>query len=267
MRSKVCEVPLLNEAIESCHYFWEAGWGECHAGNMTYLLDDAEIAELEPFFRIDPVKVSFDYDTQGLVGRMFLTTRSGGQFRTIPYRAEQDLGIVRVGEGSFEILWGYDDATGRPTSELPAHLLCHAARLAVEPSNRIVMHCHPTYVNAMSTIAPLDDASFSKALWSLNSECILVFPDGVGVLPWMVCGEGPIGPATAGKMHDYRLVVWLCHGIFSSGSSFDEVIGLIETVEKNAQVYVSVSGEPKHTISDEQLRELAAHFGITPKFL
>ena len=125
------------------------------------------------------------------------------------------------------------------------------------------MHCHPTQLNAMTTIADLDEHAFTKALWSLNSECILVFPDGLGVLPWMKCGEGPIGPATAKKMERYRVVVWPYHGIFASGSSFDEVIGLIETIEKNAQVYVSVNGNPKRAITDEQLSELAAHFGLT----
>lgn len=257
----------MQETVESCHYFWQAGWGENHAGNISYLLSDEGIAQLEPWFRSDPVRVDFPYDTQGLVGRTFLATRSGGQFRTIVHRQEKDLGVIRVGDGFVEILWGYDNATGRPTSELPAHLLCHAARLKSNPNNRIVMHCHPTYLNAMTTIADLDEEAFTKALWSLNSECILVFPDGLGVLPWMVCGEGAIGPATAKKMEEYRIVVWPYHGIFGSGSSFDEVIGMIETIEKNAQVYVSVNGKPQHFISDSQLKDLAEHFHLKARHL
>ena len=259
-------LPLMREAVTSCHYFWEAGWGECHAGNMSYLLSDDDIAEVEPFFMARPVRVPFGYDTAGLVGKSFLITRTGGQFRTIVERAERDMGIIRVNEGSYDILWGYDNGAGRPTSELPAHLLCHASRLGSNPDNRLVMHTHPTYLNAMTTIADLDEKSFTETLWSLNSECILVFPDGIGVLPWMVCGEGEIGPLTAKKMERYRIVVWPYHGIFSSGDSFDEAIGLIETVDKNAHVYVAVNGTPRHCINESQLKDLAAHFGLSAAF-
>ena len=166
----------------------------------------------------------------------------------------------------YDILWGLENGVGRPTSELPAHLLCHAARLKSNPDNRLVMHTHPTYLNAMTTIADLDEETFTKTLWSLNSECILVFPDGIGMLPWMICGEGPIGPATAKKMEQYRIVVWPYHGILSAGNSFDEAIGIIETVDKNAHVYVAVNGQPKQRISDAELAQLAAHFNLTPAF-
>lgn len=253
---------LMRTAVDSCHYFWQAGWGEFHAGNLSYLLDGQEIEALSSFFRSDPVRVPVAFDTCGLEGRSFLVTRSGGQFRTLPERVERDMGIIRVVPGAYEILWGFERGAGRPTSELPAHLLCHAARLAQNSKNKIVMHCHPTQLNAMTTIAELDERAFTKSLWSLNSECILVFPDGLGMLPWMKCGEGPIGPATAKKMERHRVVIWPCHGIFASGASFDEVIGLIETIEKNAQVYVSVNGSPRRMITDEQLSELAAHFGL-----
>ena len=46
----ILDLPLMREAVTSCHYFWEAGWGECHAGNMSYLLSDDDIAEVEPFY-------------------------------------------------------------------------------------------------------------------------------------------------------------------------------------------------------------------------
>ena len=155
--SSILDTPLLKEAVASCHYFWEAGWGEFHAGNLSYLLSEEELADLKPFFRDDPIRVPVAFDTCGLEGRYFLATRSGGQFRTLPNRVERDMGIIRVVEGAYEIVWGYEDGAGRPTSETPAHLLCHAARLSQNPDNRIVMHCHPTYLNAMSTIADMSE--------------------------------------------------------------------------------------------------------------
>ena len=40
------DLPFMKEAVTSCHLFWEMGWGECHAGNMSYLLDDHRVRTL-----------------------------------------------------------------------------------------------------------------------------------------------------------------------------------------------------------------------------
>lgn len=65
------------------------------------------------------------------------------------------------------------------------------------------------------------------------TECIVVFPDGVNVLPWMLCGTNEIGLATAEKMQTARLlVVWTRHGIYDAGKDLDETFGLVETAER-----------------------------------
>ena len=64
--SSILDTPLLKEAVTSCHYFWEAGWGEFHAGNLSYLLSEEELADLKPFFRDDPIRVPVAFDTCGL---------------------------------------------------------------------------------------------------------------------------------------------------------------------------------------------------------
>ena len=115
----------------------------------------------------------------------------------------------------------------------------------------------------MNYVHELDDKKFTHTLWQMCTECVVVFPDGVGVLPWMVCGNNTIGEATAEKMKDFRLVVWGMHGIYGSGKSLDEAFGLIETVEKAAQIYMLTAHLPRiNTITDDQLRQLTAAFGI-----
>jgi rhamnulose-1-phosphate aldolase len=95
------------------------------------------------------------------------------------------------------------------------------------------------------------------------TECIVVFPDGVGVLPWMLCGNNEIGMATAKKMEEFRLVVWGMHGIYGAGKTMDETFGLIETVEKAAQIFMLTAGLPRvNTIKDEEMRVLAEAFGV-----
>lgn len=257
----ILKINFMEDIVDACAYFWKAGWGEFHAGNISYLLSEEELQQVQKHLKVlESVKVEFD--TAGLEGKHFVITRAGACFRTMKKRYLEDLGIIRFNEGGYDILWGLKNGLGRPTSELPAHVLCHRARLSDDPNNKIVMHCHPTYVNAMTMVHDLDEEEFTKTLWKMNSECCLVFPEGLAVLPWMVCGEGKIGPATAQKMKNKKAVIWPFHGMFSSGASIDDAIGLIETLDKNAQVYVSVKSNLINSMTDENVQELRRHFNL-----
>ena len=60
-----------------------------------------------------------------------------------------------------------------------------------------------------------------------------------------------------------RVVIWAAHGIFGVGRDIDEAFGLVETVEKAAEIYMKIAHLPwKQSITDEQLRELADEFGL-----
>jgi rhamnulose-1-phosphate aldolase len=79
----------------------------------------------------------------------------------------------------------------------------------------------------------------------------------------MVCGTNEIGEATAEKMKQYRLVVWGMHGLYGAGKDIDEAFGLVETVEKAAQVYMLIGDRPRiNTIHDDELVELGKAFGL-----
>ena len=116
---------------------------------------------------------------------------------------------------------------------------------------------------AMTYVHMLDEKQFTRTLWQMCTECIVVFPDGVNVLPWMLCGTNEIGEATAEKMRTARLVVWAQHGIYGAGKDLDETFGLIETAEKAAEIYMKIAHLPLvNTITDDQMHQLEAHFGV-----
>lgn len=93
----------------------------------------------------------------------------------------------------------------------------------------------------------------------------MVFPDGVGILPWMVPGTDEIG-RNCPRDAKHSLVLWPFHGVFGSGPTLDETFGLIDTAEKSAEVLVKVysMGGMKQTISREELIALGQRFGVTP---
>ncbi len=259
----IFEAPFVIEMEETTANMYRLGWDERNGGNISYRIDESDVAE---YLDINNVirTIPLGFDATKLVGEYFIVTGTGKYFKNVTKDPENNLGIFRISENGqdAELLWGYADGS-KFTSELPAHLMSHIARLEVDPETRVVMHSHPTNTLAMTYVHPLEDKSFSHTLWQMSTECIVVFPEGLGVLPWMLCGTNSIGEATAEKMKDHRLVVWAMHGIYGAGTSLDETFGLIETVEKSAQIYMLTAGlKQVNTIKDEELVELAEYFGV-----
>ena len=265
----ILEAPFVREMCETTANMYRLGWDERNGGNISYLLKEEEVAEyldLSNVIRTIPLMGvnEEDFDASPLEGKIFIVTGTGKYFKNVESDPETNLGIVRIGKGGneVELLWGFADG-GRPTSEFPAHMMSHIARLSVDPENRVVMHSHPTNTLAMNYVHELDEKKFTHTLWEMCTECIVVFPDGVGVQPWMLCGTSEIGKATAEKMKEFRLVVWAMHGIYGAGKTMDETFGLIETVEKAAQIYMLTAHLPRvNTIKDADMLKLLELFKV-----
>ena len=266
----ILTAPFLKEMCKTASNMYRLGWDERNGGNISYLLKEEEVAEyldLNKVIRTIPLMGvnEVDFDASPLEGKIFIVTGTGKYFKNVEDDPETNLGIVRIGKKGkeVELLWGFADG-GRPTSEFPAHMMSHIARLSVDHENRVVMHSHPTNTLAMNYVHELDEKKFTHTLWEMCTECIVVFPDGVGVLPWMLCGTTEIGVATANKMKEFRLVVWVMHGIYGAGKTLDETFGLIETVEKAAQIYMLTAHLPRvNTIKDEDMLKLLELFKVT----
>lgn len=266
-KNNILNANYVQEMIEVTTNLYRLGWDERNGGNISYLLEENEVL---PFLNPTEVirEIPMIFDATSLAGKYFIVTGSGKYFKNVQANPAENLGVIRVKEDgkTLQLLWGLEnDAV--PTSELPSHFMSHMARLEVDPENRIIMHNHATHLLAMSFTHDLDEKAFTRTLWQMCTECLVVFPEGVSILPWIVPGTTEIGEATAAKMKKTRLVLWPQHGIYGAGKDMDEVFGLIETAEKAAEVYtyVCAQGGIKQTISDENLRLLADSFGVTPR--
>lgn len=260
-------IPFVNEMMEVTRNMWELGWDERNGGNISYLLKKDEVKE---YIDIKDVKrtIPLEFPVKELIGKYFIVTGTGKYFKNVVANPEENLGVIRITEdgNAIEVLWGYEDGS-RPTSELAAHFMSHIERLKKDPEHRVIMHAHATNVLAMTFVHDLDEKIFTKTLWQMCTECLVVFPDGIGIIPWIVPGTNEIGQITANKMKECRLVIWPQHGIFGAGSTMDETFGLIETVEKAAQIYMLINshqGGVKQIITDKQLLDLAKVFGVNP---
>ena len=259
----ILSAPFMVEMVRTTNNMYAHGWDERNGGNVSLLLDEGEVGEyldLTQVLRTIPT----GFAAPQLDGKCFLVTGTGKYFKNVQFAPEVNLGIVRLTKGgeTAELLWGFADG-GQFTSEFPAHMMSHMARLAVDAANRVVMHCHPANLLAMTYVHSLDEREFTRTLWQMCTECIVVFPEGVNVLPWMLCGTNEIGEATAEKMRTARLVVWSLHGIYGAGKDLDETFGLIETAEKAAEIYMKIAHLPRvNTITDDMMHQLEQRFGV-----
>lgn len=266
----IFDSPFIKEISKTCANMYRLGWDERNGGNLSYLLHEDEVKDyldLNKVIRKIPLAGvnPGQFDAKALEGKIFCLTGTGKYLKNVTEDPETNLGIIRIGKGGkdVDLLWGFKDG-GRFTSEFPAHMMSHVERLKKDPKQRVVIHCHPTNLLAMTYVHDLNEAKFSHTLWEMSTECIVVFPEGIGVLPWMLCGTNEIGVATAQKMKDFRIVVWALHGIYGAGTTLDEAFGLIETVEKAATIYNLIgTRERKNTITDEAMEELLDLFHIT----
>lgn len=258
----ILDAEWMIEMIRTATNMYGHGWDERNGGNISLLLDKDDV---EPCIDGSVIRVlDTGFECADLDGKYFLVTGTGKYMKNVEYAPEVNLGLVKLIEKGrkAELLWGFSDG-GRFTSEFPSHMMSHSARLSVDGRNRVVMHCHPTNLLAMTYVHTLDERDFTRTLWRMCTECIVVFPDGVNVLPWMLCGTNEIGEATAEKMLSARLVVWAQHGIYGAGRDLDEAFGLIETAEKAAEIYMKTAHLPiLNTITDEEMHMLEKHFGV-----
>lgn len=258
---------FVTDMIRVASDMWTKGWDERNGGNVSYRLLDGDV---EPFLEGWSPKPSppLSRALPEIAGQYYLVTGSGKYFRNIAQDPEANLGVIRIGEDGrkVELLWGYRDG-GVPTSELPAHLNSHRARQTLPGErSRVVMHCHATNLIALSYVLDLDSANITRALWEGSTECLVVFPDGVGTLAWMVPGTDTIGDATAELLLKHSVVLWPFHGVFATGETLGEAFGLIETVEKSAEMLVKIvaMGGARQTISTQNLVALARRFDVVP---
>ena len=262
--------PFMKGFARLCADGWEQGWHERNGGNLTYRMTDGEVADCRPFFYENPCNwIPLGVQADNLRGAFFAVTGAGRYMRNVPLDIARNVGIVEINaEGdACRIVWGLKDG-GMPSSEFPSHFMIHSVRVDVTGgSSRVLYHAHPVNVVALTSVMLLDARTITRALWKAMTECIIAFPNGVGVLPWMVPGGAEIAMATSELMKTYDAVIWAQHGLFCSGPDFDSAFGLMHTIEKASDIYVRArllngGGEFANTISDEGLRAIARNLGL-----
>ena len=246
---------------------FKQGWHERNGGNLSYRLKTEEVEEVKPRLNCPGEWLPIGTNVPGLAGDYFLVTGSGKYFRNIIDNPEACIAIIELDDKgeNYRIRWGLVEG-GTSTSELPTHLMNHEVKKKVtHEKHRVIYHAHTTNVIALTFVLPLSDEIFTRELWEMATECPVVFPDGLGVIGWMVPGGREIAIETSKLMEKYDVAIWAHHGMFCSGEDFDLTFGLMHTVEKSAEILIkvmSMNSGKNQTITEDNLRDLAKDFNV-----
>lgn len=222
MSASVEDSGFVRGMVKATTDMWLKGWDERNGGNVSLRVSADDLAPYAAGLGGERTVVLGE-PLPELDGQVFLVTGSGKFFRNVELDPARNLGLIEVIAGGREVCvrWGYSDG-GVPTSELAAHLKSHRTRQAVTGGrDRVVMHCHATNLIALSYVLHPTTAAITRALWEMSTECLVVFPDGIALLPWLVPGTDTIGDATATAMREHSLVLWPYHGVFGTGPTLD----------------------------------------------
>lgn len=264
---KFLETEFVKNFIRMANDGWEQGWHERNGGNLSYRVKKSEVEQVRENFEEKewrPIGTS----VPKLADEYFLVTGSGKYFRNVIIKPEDSICMIQLDEKgeNYKIVWGLVNG-GCPTSELPSHLMNHEVKMeATEGKYRVIYHAHPVNIIALTFVLPLKDEIFTRELWEMATECPVVFPNGIGVVPWMVPGGRDIAVATSNLMEQYDVAIWAHHGMFAAGEDFDLTFGLMHTVEKSAEILVktlSMNPAKRQTIEPDEFRELAKDFHVT----
>jgi rhamnulose-1-phosphate aldolase len=238
---------------------WNKGWAERNAGNLSI---DVTGLVAEASGAVTPLAQPFPE----LAGRSIWITATGCRMRQVALEPAANSGVVQVtGDGAgYRVAWtGVEGGGFRPASELPSHCAVHSSLRRRGAPQYAVLHTHPTELIALSHVRELwDEARLNKILWSMHPETVVIVPDGVALVDYILPGTLEQGLATAARLEDHRVALWQKHGVVAVGSTLDVAFDLIDTINKSAQIYLAcrAAGFEAEGLSDEEVAALGVAF-------
>lgn len=266
--SFLSEAQFVRGMARLCSDGWAQGWHERNAGNLSYRLLPDEAQVLRANGRSKGAWKGLSSACPHLAGSCLAVTGTGKYFRNVADKPEECIGVLEIAESgdAYRVIWGFAGGA-QPTSELDSHLAVHEAYAAEGSTNRVLYHAHTPFIIAMTNLIEDDSQTVTRALWSTMIECMLFFPQGIGVVEPMVPGGQAIARKTVSLLRSHDAVIWSHHGILCPGSTFDEAFGLVHIIEKSAKIWCDVQaackgGAKSSGVSLDMLREIAQAYNL-----
>ena len=123
---KVLEAKFAKEFINTAEEGWQLRFHERNGGNLSYRIPDKDINSVREDLDLSGEFIEIGTSVPALAGEFFMVTGSGKYFNHVIDDPADTCCIVEVDATGtkYRTVWGLVNG-GRPTSELPTHLMNH----------------------------------------------------------------------------------------------------------------------------------------------
>lgn len=203
-----------------------------------------------------------------LAGAAFIVSGSGCRLAAIRRDPDAHLGVAVVDQGGEAATLHTSPRRSfrRLTSEFSSHIALHREAMAAGAEYQAVIHAQPPYLTFLSHIPRYqDEAVFNRRILRWQPELIVHFPNGIGVVPFIVPGSARLAQLTAERMRGRTLVVWAKHGVIARSTyAIEHASDHIEYAEAGARYEQLnlMSGEPAEGLSVEEMLTICREYGV-----
>lgn len=228
---------LLSEINQTAGMLWNKGWAEANAGNFS-----VNITELCKSINFLPVlnggkKPSKTFKDLGK--NFLLISRSGSRMRDISMNPLPDLCLIHFNEkGDLYYNIPLDTIKNKiPTSELSVHFEIQNYLAGVNAEEKVVLHTHPEEIVTLTNLKIFkNERILNKIIFSIQPEISILFPEGIGLLPYIKTGTENLAVVTCKKFSKHKIVLWKKHGCVSLGKDMIDAFDKIDMISKTARI-------------------------------
>jgi rhamnulose-1-phosphate aldolase len=244
----------------------DIGSAEGAAGNVSICIrNSVEVNVLFPQMQI----IQLPQPAPDLVGATLIVSGSGCRLRDIAAEPIANLAciIVEADGRSGNMFTSPSRQFERVTSEFNSHLAVHEDQMSSRNIQlHTVLHGQPLHLTYLSHIMRYEDWHYlNHHLLRWQPETIANFPEGLGVLPFIVPGSREQMTETVRILRTHKMLVWSQHGVIArADDSIMHALDLIEYAETAAQYeYLNLLADEKSEgLSPQQIRSICEFWNI-----
>ncbi|WP_428390360.1 3-oxo-tetronate 4-phosphate decarboxylase [Lichenicoccus sp.] len=143
-----------------------------------------------------------------------------------------------------------------PSKELPLHQALYDTRAGAGA----IVHLHSVHSVAVSMLPEIDPRSVLPPLTAYSVMRV----GAVALVPYYRPGDSAVAGAIRGLAGRHSAVLLANHGPVVAGSTLEAAMHATEELEETARLYLLLRGLNPRLLSQAQVDDLVAHFGLEP---
>ena len=257
---------ILHQIGQTGKRLSDIGSAEGAAGNISVCIRKSlEVSVLFPQLQI----IQLPRAAPDLTGATVIVSGSGCRLRAIAEEPVANLACILVqSDGrTGKMFTSPNRQFERVTSEFNSHFAVHVDQMRTRDIQlHTVMHGQPIHLTYLSHISRYQDWRYlNHHLLRWQPETIINFPDGIGVLPFIMLGSEEQMAATVQVMRSSKVLIWSQHGVIArSDDSILHALDLIEYAETAAHYeYLNLlANEKSEGLSPQQIRSICEFWNV-----